>query len=378
MPVDPEILDLLRLALVPGLGPRLTTALLNRFGSAAAVCRASAAELRGVPHIGAKLSENFVSALAKSDLDAELRLLERHNVELLRLGDAEYPPRLGQIADAPHLLFVRGDIRPEDQKAIAIVGSRGMTTYGQRTTERLATGLARAGFTIISGLARGIDGVAHRAALDAGGRTIAVLAGGLSKIYPPEHKQLADDIVPLGALITETPMQMEPQAGMFPARNRLISGLSLGVIVVEANDRSGALITARHALEQNREVFAVPGLADSAASAGCLKLIRQGAKLIRDVDDVLEDLGGIGTHSNNQPRTNSRNDVKPSATLFSPPPDLNGDHKRIWDALSEEPRFTDQLVQQLNLPVPDVTRILMELELKSLIRRIPGGRYERR
>jgi DNA processing protein len=368
--LDADTTDLLALALVPGLGPRLTSALLNRFGSAAAVRRASAAELQTVPHIGGKLSQSFAAALASADIDTECRLLDQHGVELLRLGDADYPSRLSQITDAPHLLFMRGDVRPEDQKAIAIVGSRGMTTYGQRTTERLAAGLSRAGYTIVSGLARGIDGVAHRAALNAGGRTIAVLAGGLARIYPPEHAELADEIAQLGALLTETPMQLDPQAGMFPARNRLISGLSLGVIVVEANERSGALITARHALDQNREVFAVPGPVDAAASAGCLQLIRQGAKLIRNVDDVLEDLGGIGTGGM---KTNDN----PSVLVTAPPQDLQGDVKRIWDALAES-RFIDQLVQKLDMSVPQVNKALMEMELRSLVRRLPGSRYERR
>ncbi len=368
--LDQPTRDLLALTLVPGLGPRLTAALLNRFGSADAIRRASASELRSVPHIGGKLSESFVTALANADLDAECRLLDKHGVELLLLGDADYPHRLTQVADAPHLLFMRGDIRPEDQKAIGIVGSRGMTTYGQRTTERLATGLSRAGFTIVSGLARGVDGVAHRAALNAGGRTIAVLAGGLARIYPPEHTQLADEVAEMGALITETAMQLDPQAGMFPARNRLISGLSLGVIVIEANERSGALITARHALEQNREVFAVPGPVDAPASAGCLQLIRNGAKLVRNVDDVLEDLGGIGVRSANSP-------AKASAPTL-PPPELEGDAKRIWEVLAGEPRFIDQLVRDLGMTVPQVNKTLMEMELRSLVRRLPGSRYERR
>jgi DNA processing protein len=368
---DADTKDWLALALVPGLGPRLTSALLTRFGSPAAIRRASAGELRTVPHIGGKLSESFAAALAAADVEAECRLLEQHNVELLRLGEADYPARLAQINDPPHLLFMRGDVRPEDQKAIAIVGSRGMTTYGQRTAERLAAGLARAGFTIVSGLARGIDGTAHRAAINAGGRTIAVLAGGLARIYPPEHTQLADEVAENGALLTETPMQLDPQAGMFPARNRLISGLSLGVIIVEANDRSGALITARHALDQNREVFAVPGMADAAASAGCLQLIRQGAKLVRNVDDVLEDVGGIGVAN----KTTNKSAVPIAAV---PPPELQGEHKRIWDALGDEPCFVDHLVQQLEMPVPQVTKTLMELELRSLVRRLPGGRYERR
>lgn len=370
--LDADTRDLLALTLVPGLGPRLTAALLKQFGSAGAVRMASAGDLRRVPHIGGKLSESFAASLARVDVDTEFRLLQQHQVQLLRLTDSAYPERLKQTSDAPHLLFLRGELQPKDEKAIAIVGSRGMTTYGQRTTERLATGLARAGYTIVSGLARGIDGVAHRAALNAGGRTIAVMAGGLAKIYPPEHRELADEVCRNGALMTETAMQLDPQAGMFPARNRLISGLSLGVIVVEANERSGALITARHALDQNREVFAVPGPVDAVASAGCLQLIRQGAKLVRNIDDVLEDLGGIGG-------TTAKSTMSTKATtIVVPPPDLHGDAKRIWDALDGEPRFVDELVRQLAMRVTQVNKTLMELELRSLVRRLAGGRYERR
>jgi DNA processing protein len=367
-----ELDDLLALALVPGLGPRLTTSLLQRFGSAAAIRRISAEQLRTVPHIGDKLSRQFHDALARVDVGRERALLQKHGVRLVRRDTPEYPARLATVTDAPHLLFMRGEVLATDSRAVAIVGSRGMTSYGRRVTENIARGLAKAGYTIISGLARGVDGVAHQAALDAGGRTVAVLAGGLSRIYPPEHTDLADAVARSGALITETPMQMEPQAGMFPARNRLISALSLGVVVVEANERSGALITARHALEQNREVFAVPGPVDAAASAGCLGLIRAGAKLVRHADDVMEDLHGIGV----APGPSA---TKPtSAPVAASPPEMNELERSVWDALAGGPVFVDQMVLSLALGVPELTRALMGMELKRLIRRLPGNRYERR
>src|SRR5208337_1210371 len=247
VPISPEMRDLLALHLIPGLGPRLTAALLERFGSAVAILRATSAQLQSVPHIGAKLAQDFSEAMRTVNIEAEVALLERHETNLLMLGTPEYPASLTEIPDAPHLLYIRGQVQPADARAVAIVGSRHCTAYGRRVAEQLAGGLARNGWTVISGLARGIDGAAHRAALKAGGRTIAVLAGGLTKIYPPEHAELAREIEAAGALLSESAMSLEPMAGMFPARNRLISGLSRGVVIVEAAERSGALITADHA-----------------------------------------------------------------------------------------------------------------------------------
>lgn len=371
MPADLplETVDLLALALVPGLGPRLTASLLNRFGSAGAVRQASAAELRTVPLIGEKLSASFASALKSVELDREMALIKKHDVSLIARSSNEFPEPLREIGDAPHLLFTRGEWRTTDCQAVGIVGSREHTAYGQRMAERLASGMARAGFTIVSGLARGIDGIAHRATLDAGGRTIAVLAGGLSRIYPPEHTELADRIAENGMVMTETPMQVAPQPGMFPARNRLISGLCRAVIIVEAHERSGALITARHALEQGREVFAVPGAVDNIASAGSMTLLRQGAKLIRGVEDVLEDLQGIAAPS------------RPLATTVVTPvaaPELEGQLKVIWEAIGDQRKFMDQLIQELKIPVPEIMRLLTQLEMKRLVRKLPGNQYERR
>ncbi len=354
--------DLLALNLLPGLGPRLTAALLRRFGSAGAVRRASAAQLREVPHIGPRLSEDLWQALQSVDIDAELALLERHGVHLLALGTPGYPASLAEIYDPPHLLYVRGTIAPADAKAVALVGSRKFTGYGRRAALRLATGLARAGYTIVSGLARGIDGIAHRAALDAGGRTLAVLAGGLSRIYPPEHADLADAVAAGGALITETQMAGEPLPGLFPARNRIISGLSRGVVIIEAGEKSGALITAEHAAEQGRPVFAVPGPIDSLTSAGCNALIRQGGVLVRGPEDILEELEGVSA----------------PAAPAAPPPELDEVQRRLWDFLAEGPRHLDEMAQRLTLPVPQLTGTLLAMEMKKLIRRLPGNRYERR
>src|SRR5262245_49260436 len=288
-----DLEDLLALSLVPGLGPRLTQALLDHFGSAASARRATAGQLQEVPHIGAKLAYDFAAALRTVDPTAEFELARRHDVALVPFSSPDYPERLKDMPDAPHLLYVRGTVLPADANAVAIVGSRKCSAYGLRVAGKLAGDLARAGYTVVSGLALGIDAAAHRGALEAGGRTLAVLANGLSTIYPPDHVGLADQVAAQGALITETPMPMEPQRGMFHARNRLISGLARAVVIIEANDRSGALITARHAAEQGRDVFAIPANVDSALSAGSLRLLRDGAKLIRHADDLIEDLTGL-------------------------------------------------------------------------------------
>jgi DNA processing protein len=360
---SPEVRHLLTLRLVPGLGPRLTAAILKRFGSAGAALAATADQLRQVPHIGDKLAGEVHQAMRRADVAAELACMAEHQVHLLALGAPEYPTALSNIHDPPHLLYVRGTLEPGDANAVGIVGSRHGTAYGRRVAEGLAADLARAGFTIISGLARGVDGVAHRGALQAGGRTLAVLAGGLSKIYPPEHKDLAQEVQRSGALLTESAMSMEPMAGMFPARNRIISGLARAVIIVEAAEKSGALITARHAAEQGRTVFAVPGPIDVSASAGTNALIREGAILCRSADDVREELDGVLG--------------KPAAPrAVEPPPDLDDVQRQAWEALAET-RHLDEITQRLALPVAQISAALLTLEMKKLVRRLPGNRFER-
>jgi DNA processing protein len=392
-PLPPDVLDHLALALVPGLGPRLTAALLERYGSAAAARRATAAQLREIPHIGAKTADSLAPALQNVDLEEELRLLGRYGVRPIPLGFPGYPPPLAGLTNPPPLLYFRGEWTEADTAAIGIVGSRSCTAYGKRLAEGIARGLVRAGFTIVSGLARGIDGAAHRATLDAGGRTVAVLAGGLSEIYPPEHTDLANEVAGRGCLLTETPMTVAPQPGMFPARNRIISGLSRAVVVVEANARSGALITARHALEQGREVFAVPGPVDSPASAGCLLLIRNGARLVRSADDILEDLKGIAAPDYSEPARRAPG-VSPGSPITPaeeppgphpglaeepppPPPNLDPTYQRVWDALASR-RHADELARELEMPVAKLSTVLMGLEMRKLVRRLPGNFYERR
>lgn len=362
MPLDPELRALLTLHLVRGLGPRLTGALLKRFGSAQAALQAPCEELRQVPHIG-QLAFKLHKAIQEADVSTELDLIAQHQVHLLALGSEEYPSSLAQIYDPPHLLYVKGSLVPADAKSVAVVGSRHCTGYGQRIAERLGRGLAQKGFTVISGLARGIDGAAHRGALKAGGRTLAVLAGGLAKVYPPEHQDLALEIQTAGALLSEASMKMEHLADLFPPRNRLISGLARGVVIVEAAERSGALITARQAAEQGRTVFAVPGPVDSPASAGTNLLLRQGAILIRGAEDILEELEGIAT-----PLTSSPIQV---------PPGLDDSQLRLWEFLKEQPKHVDEIARQLSCPIHEVTGTLMMLEMRKAVKRLPGNMYER-
>ncbi len=364
MQLSNEQRALLTLHLVKGIGPRLIEAILQRFGSAEEAIRAPSEDLQQVPYLGTKIAQEIHAKMASENVDAELALADRFGVRLYFLGDADYPSPLTTIATPPRILYVRGELRTEDLRAVAMVGSRACTTYGRRIAEQIAYGLAMAGWTVVSGLARGIDAMAHQGALKGKGRTLAVLAGGLSKIYPPEHVNLADEVVASGALIAETPMRVDPMAGMFPARNRIITGLCQAVVLIEAADKSGALISARHAAEQGREVFAVPGNVDSPASAGTLQLLRDGAKLVRHAEDILEDLGALAPIG--------LGDVRPSAT----PSNLDPFQQRIWEALSEELAF-DELVIQLAVSAEELTRSLMMLELRKAIRRLPGNRYAR-
>lgn len=372
-PLADDVRDLLTLSLVPGVGPRLTAALLERFGSAGAVLQASLAELAAIPFITPRLAESIRQASQRSAADAELECIQRHGVRLIALGAPDYPPSLAAIDDPPYLLYLRGSLTAADAKAVALVGSRRGTDSGRRVAARLASGLVRAGVTVVSGLARGIDGVAHRAALEAGGRTLAVLAGGLSRIYPPEHTELARAVEAAGAVLSEAKMDQGPLAGLFPVRNRIISGLSKVVVLVEAAAKSGALITARHAAEQGRTVMAVPGPVEAASSDGTHELIRQGAVLCRGVEDILEELHGVSAMAVAQKQAAS---APAPPTPSGPPPGLDDNQRRIWEALTEACHL-DQLVQHLGLAVPQVSGALMMMEMKKVVRRLPGNRYER-
>jgi DNA processing protein len=356
------------LSLVPGVGPRIRKTLLRHFGSAQAVLAAAVSDLREVPGIGAKISRAISTARREIDVEAELTLCRERNVAVIVESDEAYPSRLKEIPDPPGVLFVRGNMLPADGLAVAIVGTRHATHYGLAQAERLAAGLSRAGYSIISGLARGIDAAAHRGALKAGGRTIAVLGSGVLNVYPPEHAELAGDIGLRGAVISENPPLSPPLAGAFPQRNRIVTGLSLGVIVVEAAERSGAIISATHAHEQGREVFAVPGRVDSRTSRGCHRLIRDGAKLVETVDDVLEELGPLASPT---PREDG-SQVRHPAEL-----QLNELEQAVLNAVEDEPTSIDDLVVASGLPVHNVLSTVSVLEMKRLIKRVSGNRVIR-
>lgn len=354
----------MRLALVAGVGPRTRRDLLAHFGSPQAVLSAAPSQLRGVPGVGTKLSGRIIASQQDIDVRAEIDLCRQHGIAILTDSDADYPRLLSEIPDPPAVLFRLGEMLPQDNLAIAIVGTRHATHYGLQQGERLAAGLARAGLTIISGLARGVDAAAHRGALSAGGRTIAVLGSGLLNLYPPEHKLLADEIAQHGAVLSEAPPRRQPMSGAFPQRNRLITGLSLGVIVVEASERSGALISARHAMEQNREVFAVPGRIDSRTSRGCHHLIRDGAKLVQSVDDVLEELGPLVAAV----PTGDGREIHHPAEL-----QLNDQERTVLDAVTTQPITIDDVVVASGLPVQRVLATVSVLEMRRLIRRLSGN-----
>ena len=361
--------DWVCLTMVPGVGPHTGRALIERFGSPGRVLGASISSLRDVAGVGAKLAEKIAQARRDHDPEAELELCRREGVAPIPRSGPDYPPPLEDIPDPPALIYRRGTYEPRDQIAIAIVGSRRCTPYGLRVAERLASSLARVGLTVVSGLARGIDAAAHRGALKAGGRTIAVLANGLSQIYPPEHEELAREIADAGAIVSESPMRQGPLAGLFPQRNRIISGLCLGVIVVEATPRSGSLSTAHHAMEQNREVFAVPGPVDSLASQGCHRLIRDGARLVETVDDVLEELGPLTREVRAGPEAAS---VRHPVELT-----LSEIERDLLAELAERPVAVDELIARTGKTASQVLATLSVLEMRRLVRRLPGQQFAR-
>lgn len=297
---------------------------------------------------------------------------EALGIRVLLVGRPDYPPRLDLLADAPPILLVRGDPGLLEKPAIALVGARAATELGARTARRLGRTLAESGFVIVSGLARGIDGEAHRGALEAGGRTLAVLACGPDRIYPPEHRRIAEEILEHGALVSEMPIGTPPRAAHFPLRNRLISGLSLAVIVVEARRRSGSLITVRHALNQGREVFVVPGSVEGPFAEGSNQLLREGARAVRDARDVIEDLGAIvGTLP-------SSVESQPTGSSQPSEPTGGASVSRVLDALEPGPLDRDELQRRSGLEAGTLARVLLELELAERIVEERDGRIHRR
>ncbi len=366
--LNSDTLAALALSLVPGIGPKLQTALVQTFGSPSQVLQQSCESLMTVPGIGTKVANGLRHPELLQQACEELEQCHRHQISVLSRTHPEYPGRLLEICDPPAILYRRGSLVPQDELSIAIVGSRRCTTYGCRQAERLAASLARAGFTIVSGLARGIDAAAHRGALNAGGRTLAVLATGVRQIYPPEHADLALDIAGRGALLSEMPLDQKPRPGLFPQRNRIISGLCLGVVVVEATRRSGALYTARHGLEQGREIFAVPGQVDSLASDGCHELIRDGVTLVRNVDDILAELGPLSVPAA----------MAPQVTIHNPRElTLNALESEVLNCISTTPVHVDEVLRELKMDPSRVLATLTVLEMRRFVRRLAGNVFVR-
>jgi DNA processing protein len=370
----------LKLIRADGIGPITFGRLLKHFGTIDRAFGASVKELSDIEGIGFKTAEQIARSRDNFDAAAELGLAEKLGVWLLNLQDQRYPPVLKQLYDPPPVLYIKGAITKADNLCIAIVGSRRCSIYGQEQSSRLSFFLASAGFTICSGMARGIDTAAHQSALAAGGRTIAVQGCGLANIFPPENKKLFELIAESGACISELPLGYEPLAENFPTRNRIIAGLSLGTIVVEAPFNSGALITAKTALENNREVMAVPGKVDSPLSKGCHQLIKEGARLVESVDDVTEALGYIGEQLKEHVSTSAAKASEQMETSLFDGAELNlsGNEKNIYDYLGKEPLHLEQIITETSITAGNVNAALISLRLKGLIRQLPGGMFLRR
>lgn len=356
----------LALARVKGLGAVSFKKLTTRFVDPTAAFSAALTELEQVEGLHRDTIDGIVAFSDWAEVDEEIERARDAGIAIVPFTNPNYPARLRTIADPPPFLYVKGNILTDDDKAVAIVGSRSASEYGRRVARDLARGLVSLGFTVVSGMARGIDGSAHESALQAGGRTIAVLGSGVERAYPAEHETLYRRIGENGAVLSELPIGTRPLAFNFPARNRLISGLSLGVVVVEATEKSGSLITATLAVEQGREVFAVPGEVGSSRSRGAHRLIRQGAKLVESVDDIIEEiapqlLDRTGSATQRAPRVLPQNASDATRTIFA--------------LLQENTLQVDQVIERTGMSAAQVLETLLDLELQGLLRQLPGKIY---
>ena len=396
-----ETISLIHLNLIQGVGLKTVQVLRDVFGSTERALQAAPDELRKIDRLSPAVCDLLIHKPVLYPIERELELIHKYGCQVVTLYDAAYPPHLKEIDTPPVVLYVKGELTPEDALSISLVGSRNAKDYGRKVSYRLSYQLAQRGVTVISGLARGIDTSAHRGALEAGGRTIAVMGNGLSVVYPATNSNLAEKIEASGALVSEFPMAVRPKPRNFPRRNRIISGLTLGTVVVEASNRSGALITARLAAEQNREVFAVPGEIFSELSAGTHKLINDGAKLINTVDDLLNELppyvlNQIQSQASPSPvpdteafPTQASSVEKKDAELVPPqpslnaqqsvstppPPDLTPDEKTIFEAIEVPSSHIDTIVRTTQLPIGQVSSVLLMLELKGIIQQLPGKQF---
>jgi DNA processing protein len=346
-------------SLIPGIGRVRFSQLENYFGTLESAWLADTSDLKQ-----AGLDKNVVNSISawrtKISLDEEMEKLERSGIKVISCHDPDYPARLREIYDYPPVLYIRSSLLPEDEFCVAVVGTRRATVYGRQVTEEIVTDLARNKITVVSGLARGIDSIAHRSALEAGGRSIAVFASGLDIVYPGENASLAKNIIQHGALISEYPLGTKPRPDNFPRRNRIMSGISLGVLVIEAGETSGAIITANMALEQNREVLAVPGSILSPGSKGTNRLIQEGAKLVTNCDDILEELNLRAAVYQMEFK-----EIIPASDTES----------LLMKQLSAEPTHIDEVCRQSGLPAATVSGTLAMMELKGLVKQVGTMNY---
>jgi len=363
------------LNLLPGIGSARLQAMLDQFGRAGAILEQPEVELARVKNIPEKLAVKIADWRNQVDFESEMALAERAGVRIITLYDEEYPQILKGIYDPPVCLYVRGNLPDFSYNSIAIVGSRRVTVYGKKMAKYLSEAASYAGWTIVSGLAYGVDALAHQAALDTKGTTVAVLGGGLARIHPQEHTQLARNIVESGgAVISEYPMNYPVSRQSFPRRNRIVSGLSQAVLVVEAGINSGALLTANIGLEQGKTVFAVPGQADNPQAKGCHHLIKEGARLVETFDDVLADFEFLPGFSVNEPQEQYLFDPDQSD---EPKPELNDSEQIIMDSLLDGQKSVDELSVKTGLETGKLLSLLMKLEFRKLISQLPGRIFSR-
>lgn len=349
------------LSLLPDIGPVRAKRLLTAFGSPEKIFEARPDDLLSVEGIGINRMKNIKEFSLWEEVEKQVKVIEQREIKAVCFAETAYPEMLREIEDAPIVLYVRGNIEPQDRYAVAVVGSRKLTHYGASVAEDISGELASMGFTVVSGMARGIDSLAHRAALKAGGRTFAVLGSGLDIPYPPENRTLMDKIAGSGCVITEFPPGTAPDKENFPKRNRIISGLSLGVLVVEATSESGALITARCAIDQGREVFAVPGNVISSSSEGTNELIRRGAVLTRKAEDIVKELALV-----------LKGFIRSVEKMKI---DVTQEEMKLCNLLSGEPKQIDDISRESGLPVSEALGILLGLELKGAVKQITGKRF---
>lgn len=354
------------LNLLPNVGPVRVGRLLKKFGKPEAVLAARPNELLEISGIGKDTANLIANWRENIDLEAELDKIEQRGLSVLTPADELYPPLLKQIHDPPFVLYVWGEVTPADAHGIAIVGSRRATHYGTESARKFGFQLAHAGLCVVSGLARGIDTAAHEGALASGGRTVAVIGSGLGQLYPPENMALAERIAENGAVVSEFPVDFPPEKRSFPLRNRIVAGWCRGTLVIEAPERSGALITAKQATETDRDVFAVPGQIDRPTSRGSNRLIQAGAKLVLDARDILEEMETLFSFPEAPPSLNQPK---------SAPPHLSASEKRVYEALGDEERHIDELAQSAGLPLPEVSATLVRLEMKRLVKQLPGKHF---